>query len=401
MASKPYRLKKRGTIYHYKLPSMINFASTGETNRQRAENFAYKKSLGEPTSPQIQQLETRVQIPTLREFAKDFFDPGKCKWLAWRQASNSLPEERYIERCRHYLVDEILPFWGEYRLDAIRRRDVKPWILTVPGGSAKKNHVMNAFKIVLNQAEEDEWIDRNPVSGIGRLHGDEHPPSSLEFSEINLLFPFERVAMLRIWGSFKWAVFFILLIGTGMRQGEARALRWRHVSWKLKALIIESAAKKTRKADPDAMRIGTTKSGKARIVLLSKRTSMALFAYWAFSEHTEPDDLIFPGTYNHKIPLSGEAVSLHFADALKAVGIQANGRRLVPHSLRHTYVSHLRREMGDWAVQTMVGHSSAAITDIYDDAWVVQSAQALEPARACVSALLPAPPPEETDVETD
>lgn len=388
---KPYRLKKRGGVYYYKLPEMSTFRTTGETKPQRAEFFAHNESLKATADPQEPRDRAAVtQAPLLGDYARDFFVPGKCPWLAWRAGSSTLPGAHYTEALRRYLVEAILPDWGGYRLDAIKRRDVKPWILNRTEGSAWKNHALNAFRIILDQAEEDEWIDKNPIAGIGRLKGGEHPPDPLEISELHQLYPDDVVRMIAIWNSLKWAVFFVVLAGTGMRQGEVRALRWRHVLWTMGALLVESAAKKVRKDDPN--KIGSTKAKKARIVVLSDRVLTELSVYRYLADSSAPEDLIFPGAYNPKVPLAGETVSFRFSEALSCAGIEAGGRRLVPHSLRHTCVAHLRREIGEDALRLMVGHSFAAITDIYDDPKVVRSVAALEPARKSMGALLPAAP---------
>jgi integrase len=41
------------------------------------------------------------------------------------------------------------------------------------------------------------------------------------------------------------------------------------------------------------------------------------------------------------------------------------GRKLVPHSLRYTYVTRMRRELPVDTVRKMVGHSSIEMTDYY------------------------------------
>jgi integrase len=52
-------------------------------------------------------------------------------------------------------------------------------------------------------------------------------------------------------------------------------------------------------------------------------------------------------------------------------GSQANqkpvdGRKLVPHSLRYTYVSRMRRELTAAELQPMTGHASVEMVDYYN-----------------------------------
>jgi integrase len=42
-----------------------------------------------------------------------------------------------------------------------------------------------------------------------------------------------------------------------------------------------------------------------------------------------------------------------------------DGRKLVPHSLRYTYVSRMRRELSAETLQKMTGHNSIEMVDYY------------------------------------
>lgn len=50
---------------------------------------------------------------------------------------------------------------------------------------------------------------------------------------------------------------------------------------------------------------------------------------------------------------------------LKKAGIDTEGRKIVPHSLRYTYVTRMRRILPVEDVQRLAGHTSARMTQYY------------------------------------
>jgi integrase len=75
--------------------------------------------------------------------------------------------------------------------------------------------------------------------------------------------------------------------------------------------------------------------------------------------------------------------------ALPRAGIDPHGRILVPHSFRHSYVTHVRRSIPADALGEMIGHSSEATTLEYDHPSIAQRIDALGGAREGISRLLP------------
>jgi integrase len=382
---KPYRLKKRGRYWQYKLPEETAFHSTGievlpskDGGRARAES-AVVAALASREVPAPPPAQAAPRIPSLREYTEDFFVWNRCGWLRWRIEGGHHIDRQYADSLRRYLVKWILPMWGDYRLDAIFKRDVKAWILTVPLGGRTRNFILGVFRRVMAQAEEDQLIPRSPLHGVGRLAPAGRRRDIFELSEIQLMFPDDVVGLLRIWTNYKMAVFFVVLASTGMRQGECRALRWRHVLWNDQALLIEVAAKRKR--------IGPTKSRKIRIALLSDRAISELDLWRALTRRQDLDDLIFPGrTPEH--PMDAKTPELRLEGAIKAAGIVRGDRNLVVHSLRHTVNTRLRREISPGVLRDLIGHTTEEMTDWYDHPQIAELLAALKTARGPVGKLL-------------
>ena len=90
----------------------------------------------------------------------------------------------------------------------------------------------------------------------------------------------------------------------------------------------------------------------------------------------------------------------HNKDKLKEAGIWQNGhvvkksaiipdgRKLVPHSLRYTYVSRMRLELSTKELQPMTGHTSEAMVDYYNRINLEEAIAALPKADTALERLL-------------
>jgi hypothetical protein len=67
-----------------------------------------------------------------------------------------------------------------------------------------------------------------------------------------------------------------------------------------------------------------------------------------------------------------------FSRALKTAGVEKDGRKLVPHSLRFTYVTRMRRNLEADTVKQLAGHSSVEMTDYYTRAAIPEMVKSLQ-----------------------
>jgi site-specific recombinase XerD len=100
-----------------------------------------------------------------------------------------------------------------------------------------------------------------------------------------------------------------------------------------------------------------------RDVPLSPKLLETLRVYWRWMK---PKNYLFPGTVHHRradVPISTNTVWLACRSAAKAAGIT---KRLSPHSLRHSYASHLLEAGVDLrTIQLLLGHSRLEHTIVY------------------------------------
>jgi integrase len=138
---------------------------------------------------------------------------------------------------------------------------------------------------------------------------------------------------------------------TGLRQGELRALRWRHVRFADRTVVVVAAI--------SAGYESTTKSGKWRAVPLTREAFVALDELSQREWFTGPDDYVFCGPAGD--PIDESALRRRFNAARDAAGLP----QLPFHHLRHTFATLAIRGLDPATVQTLLGHSKITTTERY------------------------------------
>lgn len=152
----------------------------------------------------------------------------------------------------------------------------------------------------------------------------------------------EVVRLLQAIGNRKHRTVAMVLYGAGLRISEALALQLRDIDSTRMVLTVRHG-----KGDQD------------RQVALSSVLLDALRVYWLAYR---PSSWLFPGREPDQ-PLSASAIQR----AIKAARVKAGiAKPATPHTLRHSYATHLMEAGTDLRViQTLLGHRSLRTTAIY------------------------------------
>lgn len=207
----------------------------------------------------------------------------------------------------------------------------------------------------------------NPVEGTDKRR--EAPPSTLDFYEPEEV---EAIARAAAGGRHRGsqpehlpedersarrsedaqdAEIFRVLAYTGVRLGEAVALRWGDIDFNGRQLIVQRA----RSGEIET----TTKAHRVRHVGLATPAAQALARLAARDDFTGRDEYVFRNRLGRRLDPS--AIRRRFKRAASAAGL----RPLKLHGLRHGAGSLLAREADAVAVQAFLGHSKLTTTERY------------------------------------
>jgi len=207
-------------------------------------------------------------------------------------------------------------------------------------------------------------IEKNPCVGA-EIKG-QRKKSEVKFIESDHIPRFLQEA--RKYGYIYW-IFFRVLIETGMRKGEAAALKWSDIDFKNNRIKIDETLDFT--ADDDEKLFGDTKTLRSeRTIKMSQALANDLkyHAQWQ-----NQNKLNLNAIYKHKLNLVLCREDGHFMpksslfNAFSRILKRSELPQLPIHSLRHTCAVLLLEAGADMKfVQEQLGHGSIQITsDVY------------------------------------
>jgi integrase len=201
-------------------------------------------------------------------------------------------------------------------------------------------------KALLATAFEEGVIRANPAAGV-RLVIDQQTPIA-EDEHVKALSEDE---LRRLLGEIPpgWRLFFEFLAHSGLRIGEAIALRWSDVDFNRRRVSVERRYYRGSFDKPKS------KYGR-RKVPLSEGMARDLEARWLLVD--DPEGLVFPSSAGTVID-SSKLMSRVLKPAARRVGVPWAGF----HTFRHTCATTLfRRGLNAKQVQVWLGHHSPAFT---------------------------------------
>ena len=158
----------------------------------------------------------------------------------------------------------------------------------------------------------------------------------------------------------KYRCHLLVAAKTGMRSGELRALRWRHVDFAGQFVHVEDNVDGFVCSSVTGYAIMDVKSAAgARSIPLPNDVLMALKAHRLASKYSSEDDFVFANTKGNPLGRS-RLVPAALVPACKAIGAE----QITWHDLRHFYASVLLEGMQDdlHTVARWMGHASIDTT---------------------------------------
>ena len=360
MARKSYhehfRFKNRNGIYYvlYRIePGRPR--STGQHTEEDAIAWAYAH-MGE-------KVHVRT---TLKEFAKDFFIPGKCTWATRMLKKGRTFNAEYFSGHRGRLKTYILPKFGPLLVSAITTKMLDEWLMDLKSSRngedlavESKHKILVCLRKVFGEAVYQGLIDTDPAAAVTPFYGASTEREPFTVEEIQTLFPEGMDELLRIWQTLPWATYFFIMASCGLRPGEVAALGWGDWYRSLHGLIVNKSV------ENKSGRIKGLKTEKRgtdmKPAILTERAEMLLLTLESQTEDTSPEQLIFGRKNGGTMIL--ESSNKHFKASCIRAGIEHRGR--TQYCLRHTFNSHVAKKASLSQLQTAMGHVTMSSSNRY------------------------------------
>ena len=176
---------------------------------------------------------------------------------------------------------------------------------------------------------------------------------------------------------------FLCAISFGLRLGEAIGIRAKQFLFDYGMFVVDGFYRYEEHERTNFNKKGSADDQKLRVVPIPDNIAPILKNY-ILESGTQPDDFVFL-RYGH--PIRKHLAEKWFERALVEAGIDTEGRKLTPHSLRYTYITRMRREVAGETVRKIAGHNSMAMTDYYTRGAIPELVEAVRPAAGAANRL--------------
>jgi integrase len=274
-------------------------------------------------------------------------------------------------------IDRIIGQWGDKPLAALTVEEVGNYLFSLKLSGSWKRHFLAVLREVYAEAV---WYKENlPCPHFPKFARNHRKADILTVEEVEKLFVAENFP------SRETYLLFLCAVYGGLRIGEAAGLRPKQFVYEYKALVVDGFCR----MNGERMRYnkkGTEEHPRTRAVPLPERVLEQMKEHIR-EEGIGEEEFCFRAEKDRgraiRIPAAGKA----FRVALKASGIEAGGRKLVPHSLRYTYVTKLLKKLPIEVVRKLAGHLSEGMTEYYNKRELDRTLKGLEGAGTAVSSL--------------
>jgi integrase len=317
-----------------------HYAPLTFTTKPRAEGWLAEErkliELDTWTSPAKRAAAATARSITLSEFA--------TRWIDQRNVKPRTREE-YRAKFRLHIADSL----GTREITALTTDSVRSWYAALdPAYTRRNSHAYGLLHAICATAVKDGLLQSNPC----QIERAMNPPRKRE--PVILTVP--EVAKLADAVPDRSRAMILISAWCGLRWGEVTELRRRDIGAGCEIIAVQRAVTR----NEDGMNVDTTKSGKARTVVVPPHIRADIKHHLDTHTPKADDALLFPNTEgNH---LNDTVFRRHvFRPALKAIGQE--GVRV--HDLRHFAGTQTARVANLPESMARLGHSTVQASLIY------------------------------------
>ena len=326
------------------------------TYRKRGGSIEFRAWIDMPDGSRIRKSfygKTKIEI---RAAYEDFVRGGEQKkevrqtvkgwgdqWLELKEGSVSY---RTYQNYEMYYRNHILPAIGKKKLTRVTPSDIER-LLTSSGkplSKSAKHHIYITINQIMKSAVREGLISKNPCDGLTVTA--DAPLKKIEW------FSLDEVQTIIQNLDKPFGVAIALMLYTGLRSEEVMGLRWGDIDQKERVITVRRVI--TRTAKGEFTPVERSKNDRVRYITYGDELAARLKSAPKTSIYVVPavrGGYMTPGSFRSQYNT--------FFSGLPV-------RKLSPHKLRHTYATYLIKGGAELrAVQTLLGHSSISVTEIY------------------------------------
>lgn len=317
----------------------------------------------------IQSLDDSDLIPkkksvTFNDFCTGMFDQNSKYLIKCKNKGRTITEK--TRKMKVYNLNKFLDKFGDMAVDTVEPSDIDNWLLEFDRSNSWRNSFLEVANEVYKELYAYHLINRLPIFEHFKVKT-QSTKGILYPNEISELFPTDTKKLMDIWNrnngdpeyyNFMFATLFFVILTTGMRSGEAQALKEEQFlapdTIILNAMISDGER-------VDHLKKGNEENKKWRVVILPDKAVAMLEHLKEIQVKTT--DYVFE---YHGKPVSGNYMNKRFKYCLNMQGIDTDKREISLHSLRFTNDTMSMRKISTDDLQLMLGHTQKRMSEYYD-----------------------------------
>ena len=263
------------------------------------------------------------------------------------------------------IIDKyIYPGFENKFIDDVTKLDLRQWmdsIQLIEKSVKYKNDILRMMRVIFSHAQEYFNVEQNPTAILKTIKRDKSSTSKVEVWEITEFNKFINTFNSKDFYEFTFSTFFTFLYWTGVRRGEAKALRFNDFDFKNNRVRINKSA--NNKITGKGLVIQQPKTESSIRVIDVDEVTMSLIKKLRnqrkqYDDYTE-DSFVFVRRDDYSMPLADTTIESKKNRAVQIAGI----KNIRIHDFRHSHASVMIANNIDLPViSRRMGHSTIDMT---------------------------------------